>query len=149
VRPTFAVAWLTVAGLLLAIAGAAAVVIGTWHSAWLYSLLPPLLIDANAVGGAATASGGALLILGTLHVSTAALAKRGVAVAATAVVVLAALMALLCVGWGVAAVVSALSGSGPAIALLPAGVGLTGAATGYVWTAREVMARRELDRGRS
>jgi len=117
-------------------------VAGTEYAAWLYAQLPPLSIDAQAVGGAATASGGALLILAALHLAAAWALLRPVAAAATAVVGLAAVMAVLVIGWGVAAAVSALSGSGPAALLVPAAIGLAIVASGYAGTARQVMARR-------
>jgi hypothetical protein len=148
-RPRFAVAWLAAGGLLLEVGGAAAAVVGTWYAPWLHAQLPPLIIDAHAVGGAATASGAALLVLGALHLAAAFLVHRRVAIAATAVVLLAALMAFLALGWGVAALVSALSGSGPAIAMLPAGIGLGVVAIGYGWTVRQVMGSRSRDRAGS
>lgn len=119
---------------------------GTQHAAWLYAQLPPLNIDVQAVGGAATASGGALLILAALHLAAAWLLLRSVTAATTAVVGLAAVMAALVIGWGVAAVVSALSGSGPADLLVPAGIGLGVVAVGYAGAARQVMARRHRPR---
>ncbi|HEX3220261.1 MAG TPA: hypothetical protein VHU77_09620 [Candidatus Limnocylindria bacterium] len=124
-----------------------AVGLGIWGAGWLYGLLPPLIIDRSAVGGAATASGVALLILGIGHLAAAALTLR--AIAATAVVGLTAVMAALSLGWGVAAVVSAASGSGPAALLLPGGIVLVGVAVGYAWTARLVAVRRARGRPRS
>jgi hypothetical protein len=139
----FAVIWLCASGLVLMAAGLAAVVIGTWQSAWLYAQLPALLIDARAVGGAATASGAAMLGLGCLSLAAGWLLRRGTSAAATPIVILAALMALLAIGWGVAALVSAASGSGPGLALVPAGIGLLAIAFGYGWAARAAMALRE------
>jgi hypothetical protein len=141
--PRFAVAWLFAAGLVLAAAGAGGIVAGTFFSAWLYGLLPPVIIDAAAVGGAATATGAALAGLGVLHLFGAALLWRGIGEVVTAAAVLAATMVLLCIGWGVAAIVSAGSGAGPAIGLVPAGIGLGLVAVGYGWTARGLISLRE------
>jgi hypothetical protein len=143
VAPRFAVAWLIVAGLVLAAAGVGGIVVGGFFSDWLYGLLPPVIIDAAAVGGAAAATGAALVGVGVLHLIGAALLWRGISAALTAATVLAATMVLLCIGWGVAAIVSAASGAGPAPALVPAGIGLGLVAIGYGWTARSLIALRK------
>lgn len=145
VAPRFATAWLLGAGALLLGSGVAGIIVGTWLPGWLYRMLPPVTIDVAAVGGAATASGVALLLLGTLHVGAATGLRRGQRSGAllTAVVVLAMTMAALCVGWGLAALVSVVAGDGPAGALVPAGIGLAAAAIGYGWTAAAVSRLRE------
>jgi len=142
VASRFAVVWLLAAGAVLGITGLAGIVAGTYLSAWLYSLLPPLIIDAAAVGGAATASGAALVGLGIVHLAAGALVRRGMGGAITAAVVLAATMGVLCIGWGAAALVSAVAGSGPPVGLLPAGIGLGLVAAGYGWTAHALIGLR-------
>jgi hypothetical protein len=137
-----AVALLLLAGGLLAAAGSAGLVIGLAFAAWLYSLLPPLQIDAAAVGGAATATGVVLLLLGLAHGLSAAALRRREPAALTPVAVLCVTMSLLALGWATAALVSAASGSGPALAMLPAGVGLAAAALGYGWIARRLIGLR-------
>jgi hypothetical protein len=141
--PRFAVAWLLGTGIVLAAGGIGGIVVGGFFSAWLYGLLPPVIIDAAAVGGAATASGAALLALAVLHLLGAALLWRGIREALSPAAVLAAAMLVLCIGWGVAAVVSAASGSGPAVTMVPAGIGLALVAIGYGWTARSLVRSRE------
>jgi hypothetical protein len=139
----FAEAWLFAAGLVLAAGGLAGVVAGTFFAGWLYGLLPPVIIDAAAVGGAATATGSALAVLAVLHLLAAALLRRGVVAVRTPAVVLAMTMGLLCIGWGVAALVSAVAGGGPAAALVAAGIGLGAVAIGYGWVARSLAGQRE------
>jgi hypothetical protein len=138
-----AVALLLVAGGLLAAGGVAGLVIGLVFAAWLYSLLPPVLIDVAAVGGAATASGVVLLLLAAVHGLAALALRRREPAALTPVTVLCVTMSLLAIGWGVAAVVSAASGSGPAAAMLPAGIGLGVVAIGYAWVALRIIVMRE------
>jgi hypothetical protein len=134
-----AVALLLVAGGVLAAGGLTALVIGLAFAAWLYSLLPPVLIDVAAVGGATTATGIVLLLLAVVHGIGALALRRLEPRALTPVTVLCLTMLLLAIGWAVAAVVSAASGSGPALALLPAGIGLGVVAIGYGWIARRLI----------
>lgn len=141
--PRFAVTWLFTAGATLCAGGVAAIVAGTYLTAWLYSLLPPVIIDAAAVGGAATASGAALSALGLLHLAAGALVRRRIGGVLTPAVVLAATMAVLCIGWGAAALTSAASGSGPPALLLPAGLGLGLVAVGYAVTVRALIGLRQ------
>jgi hypothetical protein len=149
VAPRFPLAWLLTTGLILCAGGLAAIVVGTWLAAWLYGLLPPVIVDASAVGGAATASGVALAVIGALHVVAGVLLRRGVTAALTPAVVLAATMALLSIGWGAAALVSAASGGGPPAALVAGGIGLAVVAAGYGWAARGLIGIREPPRGPS
>jgi hypothetical protein len=138
-----AVALLLLAGGLLAAAGAVGLVIGIVFAAWLYSLLPPLQIDVAAVGGAATATGVVLLLLGLAHGLAALALQRREPAALTPVAVLCVTMSLLAIGWATAALVSAASGSGPAVAMLPAGIGLGAVAVGYGWIARRLIGLRQ------
>jgi hypothetical protein len=149
VAPRFAVVWLLAAGIVLLGGGLTAIVVGTWLASWLYGLLPPVTIDASAVGGAATASGTALVGIGALHVAGGILLRRGAGAALTPAVVLAATMGLLSIGWGVAALVSAASGGGPPGLLVPVGIGLGLVAAGYGWAARGLIGLREHPEGRS
>lgn len=138
-----AVVLLLLAGGLLAAAGAVGLVIGLVFAAWLYSLLPPLQIDAAAVGGATTATGVLLLLLGLAHGLAALALRRREPAALTPVAVLCVTMSLLAIGWATAALVSAASGSGPAVAMLPAGIGLGAVAVGYGWIARRLIGMRQ------
>jgi hypothetical protein len=149
VAPRFAIVWLLAAGAVLVVAGLTAIAAGTWFATWLYAQLPPVAIDARAVGGAATATGVGVSMIGALHLGAGILLGRGVRPALTPAVVLAATMAALTIGWGAAAVVSAASGNGPRAALVPAAMGLAVVAAGYGWAARGLIGLRERPGGRS
>jgi hypothetical protein len=120
------------AGIVLVIAGAASIAVGILNPGLISSQLPPeAAVDAPAVGGAAVALGVATAFLGFLHGAMALALRLGVRVAATGAVVLASTMAVLALGFAVAAVVSIASGSAPAIYMVPAAVGLGLGVTGY------------------
>lgn len=146
--PRLVVILLLVAGGILALAGIAGLAIGLFLAAWLYSLLPPVTIDAPAVGGATTAVGVVLLLLAVAHVAAAAGLARGLPAMLTAAVVLSAAMSLLALGWAVAAAVSAASGSGPPGTMLPAAAGLGLAAGAYAWIAIRLIGLRSSPRAR-
>ena len=141
--PRLPVLLLAIIAAAMALAGIAGVVVGVVYSEWLYSLLPPVLIDAAAVGGAATASGFLALLLAGFHGLAAIGLARREPRALTPVAVLAASMSLLAIGWAAAALVSAASGSGPPAAMLPAGIGLGLLALAYAWVARWVIGQRQ------
>ena len=141
--PRLAVAFLLAAGIALILGGAAAVAVGLLNPHLISDQLPPdAAVDAAAVGGAAVALGVATTLLGLVHVATAAAVRRRSGLAATAGVVLAATMAVLSFGFAVSAVVSIASGAAPAIVMLPASVGLGGAAVGYAASATAVIGAR-------
>lgn len=134
---------LALAGLLLSLAGAAAAAVGWLNPHLVSDQLPPeALIDAPAVGGAAVALGVAVTLLGLAHLLVAAALRRGVAVAPTAAVVLAATMAALSLGFAVAALVSIASGAAPTLIMLPASIGLAAAVVAYATTAAGVIRAR-------
>ncbi|HEY7463238.1 MAG TPA: hypothetical protein VH987_02200 [Candidatus Limnocylindria bacterium] len=135
--------WLLISGAVLCGVGLLGVVVGTWQSSWLYAQLPPVLIDADAVGGAAAASGYVLLGLGVAHLASGELLRRRIGAALLPVAVLCATMALLAIGWGVASLVSAASAGGPPAILVPGGIGLGLVALAYGWSARGVIRLRE------
>ena len=127
-------AWaiLLVGGAVLVLAGVASIAVGILNPALISSQLPPeAAVDAPAVGGAAVALGAATAFLGLTHGVMALALWRGVRVAATGAVVLASTMAVLALGFAVAAVVSIASGSAPAIYMVPAAIGLGLGVIGY------------------
>jgi hypothetical protein len=138
-------AFLVVAGVILVLAGAAAIAVGVVNPGLISSQLPPdAEVDAPAVGGAAVALGAATVFLGVLHVATAIALRLGIGIATTGAVVLASTMAILSLGFAIAALVSIASGAAPAIYMVPAAVGLGAAAIGYAAvTAAVIGARRE------
>jgi hypothetical protein len=138
---------LEIVSLLLGIAGVAGVVVGVLFAEWLHSLLPPMLIDAPAVGGAATASGVVLLILAALHAIGAIGLARSDARSFTPVATLAAAMSLLALGWAVAGRGGAAPGGAAPAPLVPAGIGLGLLALAYALLVRWVIGLRQPPRG--
>jgi hypothetical protein len=131
-RSWLAPAILVTAGIVILLGGLAAVAMGLVNPTLLRGQLPPEAeVDAAAVGGAAVALGVATALVGLLHLVTAAALRRGVGIAATAAVVLAATMAVISLGFAVAALVSMASGAALAVYMLPASVGLGAAVIGY------------------
>jgi hypothetical protein len=123
---------LVAAGIVILLGGLAAVAMGLVNPALLREQLPPEAeVDAAAVGGAAVALGVATALVGLLHLVTAAALRRGVGIAATAAVVLAATMAVISLGFAVAALVSIAAGAALASYMVPASVGLAAAVIGY------------------
>jgi len=132
-RPSRA-AWaiLLLGGIVLLAGGAAAVAVGLFNPGLISSQLPPEAeVDAAAVGGAAVALGVATVLLGIVHIGTAMALRLGIRIAKTAAVVVASTMAVLSLGFAVAAVVSIASGAAPPIYMVPAAVGLGAAVIGY------------------
>jgi hypothetical protein len=140
----FAVAVLLSAGIVLLLGGAAAVAIGRLNPRLISDQLPTDAgIDALAVGGAAVALGVGIGLLGLVHVAIAVALWRRVGIAATSGVVLAATMAMISLGFGVAALVSIASGAAPAVLMIPASLGLGGAVLAYAATTIVIMRARE------
>lgn len=127
-----AVPILVAAGVILVLAGVAAAGVGWLDPQLISDRLPrDAQIDAPAVGGAAVALGVAIAILGLVHLVITVALRRGSRVASTAAVVVAATMAVLSFGFGVAALVSLASGAAPALLMVPAAIGLAGALIAY------------------
>ena len=138
-------AWviLLLGGAVLILCGAASIAVGVLNPGLISSQLPPdAAVDAPAVGGAAVALGTATALLGLVHLGTAFALRRGIGVAATGAVVLAATMALLSLGFAISAVVSIASGAAPAIYMVPAALVLGVAVIGYAVVAAVVIGLR-------
>lgn len=138
-------------GLLLLVVSAAGIYAGLSLAERIYALLPPITADAAAIGGAAMALGLASLLAGLLHAGMAVVLARGRGASREATLVaaiaLCAVMGVLAIGWSVAALVSAASGSAPADAMLPAGIGLLVLAGLYAWAATVLAHLRRRRRG--
>jgi hypothetical protein len=138
--PRLSLLVLAAAGVVLLVCGVAAVALGLLNPRLISDQLPPdAAIDAPAVGGAAVALGVAVILLALIHLVTVAALRRGIGMARTAGVVLAATMAVLSLGFAVAAVVSIASGSAPAIIMLPASGALGAAAVAYAATTMAII----------
>ncbi len=142
--PGLSIAILVAAGVVLCLLGAAASAVGWLNPHLISDQLPPeAIIDAPAVGGAAVALGTAIVLLGVVHLLIAAALRRGVGVAPTAAVVLAATMATLSFGFAVAALVSIASGTAPIVVMLPAAIGLGAATIAYGATTAAIIGARK------
>ncbi len=140
-------------GLLLLVVGAAGIYAGLALAERIHALLPPITADADAIGGAAVALGIGFLLVGLLHLGMGfVLARSGPAASELSLVsaiTLCALMGTLAVGWAVAALVSAASGSAPAEGMVPAGFGLLGMAGLYGWALAALLRGRRRLRARN
>jgi hypothetical protein len=111
----------------------------------LLTLLPPLAVDADAVGGALTALALTLVATGTAHLFVVAGLRDGRRWAASAGALLAGVLAVVFVGLSAAAVSSAVRSPTYALTLLAAAAAATCAAIGYTLVA--VRLARELGSG--
>lgn len=116
------------AGCLLA--GFAAVAAGMAVPARLLDLLPPVAIDAQAVGGAAVALGVLLAALGAAQVGIGVALRAGRSWRLAAGIVFTALTAALAAAIGVALLTQAAAGG--SLLLVPAGLALVGVAAAYL-----------------
>jgi hypothetical protein len=136
--------FLLAAGVVLCLAGGAAVGIGLLDPQLISDQLPPeALLDAQAVGGAAVALGVGTALLGVLHLVAAIALRLRMATAETAAVVLAAIMAMISFAFAISALVTITSGQAPAIIMLPAAIGLGAAAIGYAATSMKIIGSRK------
>lgn len=143
-RPS-GLAWaiLLAAGIVLLAGGAAAIAVGILNPDLISAQLPPEAeVDAAAVGGAAVALGVATAVMGFIHLGIALGLRAGIGIAATGAVVLASTMAVLALGFAVAALVSIASNSAPAIYMLPAAIGLGLGIIGYAVVVARVIGSR-------
>ena len=130
---TGAVAW--------SIIGLAAMSLGTFASEWLLSLLPPLVIDAPALGGGVTALGVGLLAVGLTHAAVGAGLRRGVRWGVPGAVLLTGIMAVGLLALAAAGVSSAFAQPASAVALWAAGGLAAVAAAAYGWSAVSLVRR--------
>lgn len=128
-----AVAILLVGAVAWSAAGLAAMALGTLGAGWLYSQLPPLVIDAPALGGGVTAVGAGLVMTGMTHGAVLAGLRRGHRWAVTAAVLLTAVMAVALLALAAAAISSAFALPASALALSAAGALAALAAAAYGW----------------
>jgi len=120
---------LAAGGAVMLLSGLLLAALGLFAGAWLRSFLPPLAIDARAVGGAALALGVVLAVAGAAQAAAAVSVVRGGRWVAAAAAVLAGLLTGLLVACAVAAVTQTAGGGSPWF--LAASVALVAAAIGY------------------
>lgn len=107
---SFARLVLAVGGTAMLIGGLALAALGLFAGPWLRSLLPPVVIDAQAVGGAAFALGVFFALAGAAQIVAAASIARGGRWVAASAAVIAALLASLLAACAVAAATEAARG---------------------------------------
>ena len=111
------------------LAGAAGLVLALTGTEALLSVLPPLAIDADALGGALTAIGLTITVMGAAHLVVAFGVRAGRRWAMSAGVLLTSTLAVASVGLAAAAISSALRQAAMAAPLLVGGaVGFLAAA---------------------
>ena len=118
-----AIAWLG--------AGGTAVVLGAAGTDLLLSLLPPLAIDADALGGALTAMALTLVAIGAAHLLVVAGLGRGRRWALSAGALLASVLAVVSVGLAATAAASSFRDTNYALPLAGAALVAALSATGY------------------
>jgi hypothetical protein len=133
-----AVAWSAV--------GLAAVSLGTLAAEWLHSQLPPLVIDAAALGGGVTAMGVGLVVVGVTHGVVRAGLRRGHRWGLAAAVLLTGVMAVGLLTLAAASVSSAFALPASALALSAAGALAAVGSAAYGWCAVSLV--RRIGRGR-
>lgn len=128
-----AVAVLLVGAVAWSIVGIAAMALGTFASERLHSLLPPLIIDAPALGGGVTALGAGLLAVSLTHAVVGAGLWRGFRWGLPAAILLTAIMASGLLALAAAGVSSAFAQPASALVLSAAGALAASAAATYGW----------------
>jgi hypothetical protein len=126
---TFARVVLMVGGSAMLVAGLVVAALGLFAGAWLLSLLPQVVVNAPAVGGAAFALGVLVAAAGACQVTLAASVRRSGRWTTAGAAVLTGLLAALLIACAVAAVTEVARGGTPW--LLGASLGLTAAAFAY------------------
>lgn len=127
------------------VAGGAGAVVAVLGTDGLVALLPPLAIDADAVGGALLAVATLLGALGCAHVAILVGLRRDRPWARSAGALLGAVLAIACVALAAAAVASAMREAPLAPSLFVVAAGAALAAIGYALVAVRLM--RELTSG--
>lgn len=127
------------------LAGIGGMGLAVFGRAWLLSRLPPLAIDADALGGALTAMALVVSAIGVAHLGVLVGLGRGWRWVWSAGALLAAILAAVLLGLAAAAVSSALREATYALPLIGAGSLATLGTLGYVLVA--VRLARELGSG--
>ncbi|MGH2356759.1 MAG: hypothetical protein ACRDGJ_01950 [Candidatus Limnocylindria bacterium] len=91
------------------IVGVGGLGLGTMGAGWLHALLPPVVIDAAALGGGVTAMGASILGIGLAHAAVLAGLRRDQRWARSAALLLAATLAVGLLALAAAAATSAVT----------------------------------------
>jgi hypothetical protein len=128
------------------VAGVTGIVVGLTSAAGIQRMLPPLVIDVAALGGAVVAVGFGILAVGLVHGGVLVALRAGYPLAPSAALLLSVTMTTLMVALAAAAATSAVRVPDRALAWLVATALALGAASAYGLVAGllvvEVRARR-------
>jgi hypothetical protein len=141
-RLVFVTRGLRVIGVALVLIGAAAITISFADPERIRTLLPPLAIDASAVGGALAALGAGCVTLGVAHLAVAFGLRRRTPWAHPCAIVFSATLGMLWLAVAAASLVSA----GRGVGYVLAAIGLTVLALAYGLSAAVVIGQmRSMD----
>jgi hypothetical protein len=128
------------------VAGIVGIVFGLTSAAGLQRMLPPLVIDLAALGGAVVAVGFGVLAIGLVHAGVVVALRAGLSLARSAALLLAITMTTLMLALAAAAATSAVTVPDRALPWLVATAAALAAASAYGFVAGllvlEVRARR-------
>lgn len=133
---------LVATGIAWLLAGIAALVLAALGTERLEAVLPPLVIDTDALRGAITAVGVGLLLVAGLHGLVLAGLRAGSRLAETAAILMAGLIAAMLVGLAAASAAAAAADPTRAAIFLLAAVGAGAGASAYAVIAGSLVASR-------
>jgi hypothetical protein len=134
---------LLAAAIALTTAGLVALAIAILAADRLAALIPPLVIDIDALRGAVIAIGGGFIVLGVVHGLVLVGLRQGRRVAWTVGVLLGAGMSALCVALTAAAATTAVTDPGRALAFLGGALAAGIGAVAYGMTAWQLIRERQ------
>jgi len=114
-------------------AGLGGIGLGTFGARWLHAQLPPVVIDAAALGGGVTAIGASILALGIAHLAVLGGLRREQRWARSAAMLLVGTLAVALLGLTAAAATSAVTFPSAAPAFLAGAAMAAIGAAGYGW----------------
>lgn len=123
--------YLGIAAAVWSAAGIGGIVLGLTSGPWLLAQLPALVIDAAALGGATTAIGVGLLLLGLTHLGVLVAMRAELPRALSGALLLSASMAVVLLALAAAAATSAIRTPASAAILLAAALAVALGAAGY------------------
>jgi len=122
---------LVATGLAWLIAGIAALLLAALGTERLQAVLPPLVIDTDALRGTIVAVGAGLLAVAAVHAVVIAGLRGGSRLAGTAAILMSSLMTMLLVALAAAAAAGAAADPSRATSFLLAGLGAAAGAVAY------------------
>jgi hypothetical protein len=133
---------LVATGIAWLVAGIAALVLAALGTERLESLLPPLVIDTDALRGAIVTVGVGMLLVAALHGLVLVGLRAGSRMAETAAILMAGLIAAMLVGLAAASAAAAAADPSRTALFLVAALGAAGGAAAYAVIAGSLVAAR-------